>query len=450
MGIVRQMRLVSNNIGYGPCPEPDDEVEQHLILSSDGELRFFSFCYGDGEPYDKAKERCFKTISPEKARYVLSLITAYFEHNSDGIFATDVGEWSLVLIDESGTEVRYKGSLCDGYEFEGKNLSSVLREVVGMPNLFAFDDCGEEIVIERITLDYQRVRQCRNDPAFAQEFPFVTLETSERLLIDRSTDTIEISKTETDGVEIHHSYRFAYGVDVFLDRYGKDLFEDMPTTPPEAAEMPTDVRKYSLSMELSGGGRVERSGYYDKFGVPDDLQDFMEGLTGFLQAHSKMEIFDPDLYLFTNRVPEENLIFCSCSFKRHGPTYYYLTDDHTLQVGDFVLVPVGSHGREKVVRIEKIDVRPESKPLFDPAQTKRIICRCEPDEEPNAWTPPPPYFCPLIGREVTDDECFSICLVIQNDEDSETLNRFNPPPKWDADKESICWQCEHIFGNGEL
>ena len=32
-GELRKIRLVSNRLGYGPCPEPDEEVEQHITLN---------------------------------------------------------------------------------------------------------------------------------------------------------------------------------------------------------------------------------------------------------------------------------------------------------------------------------------------------------------------------------------------------------------------------------
>ena len=34
-GELRKIRLVSNRLGYGPCPEPDEEVEQHITLNAE-------------------------------------------------------------------------------------------------------------------------------------------------------------------------------------------------------------------------------------------------------------------------------------------------------------------------------------------------------------------------------------------------------------------------------
>lgn len=38
---LRKIRLVSNRLGYGPCPEPDEEVEQHITLNAEGQLAQF-------------------------------------------------------------------------------------------------------------------------------------------------------------------------------------------------------------------------------------------------------------------------------------------------------------------------------------------------------------------------------------------------------------------------
>lgn len=73
MGPLRKMQMVSNNIGCGTCLAPNDEVEQHISLSADGEVNFSAFCYGSGEPYKKVwNGNCF--IPPELAQSILALI----------------------------------------------------------------------------------------------------------------------------------------------------------------------------------------------------------------------------------------------------------------------------------------------------------------------------------------------------------------------------------------
>lgn len=318
-----------------------------------------------------------------------------------------------------------------------------------MPDLMVFDDYGEEIHIERVTLDYHRTVQLKRDPVLGPQDYVTTLETTERLQIDRASAAIELVRQWGGGVETRHSYRFFTGVGIFLDNYGPNLFEKVPEIPNEAVEDPADQRLYSITLELSDGRRVERSGYYDKFGVPSDLGHFLNGLAAFLRRYERLEIFDPDLFMRSNRVKEPELIFCSCAFQRGGQTYYYLTEDETLSVGDFAWVPAGKGNREKVVRIESIKAYPKDKPPFDPFNTKHILRRCEENEIPPEWTifDPPTFFCPLIEREVKPEECEAICRVVQNGDDQSTLDELDPPIEVDLTKEAKCWQCDNPWFN---
>ena len=46
-GQIKDMKLISNHICFGPCPGPDDEVEQHLSLFADGRVFFSGYVYGE-------------------------------------------------------------------------------------------------------------------------------------------------------------------------------------------------------------------------------------------------------------------------------------------------------------------------------------------------------------------------------------------------------------------
>ena len=37
-GTLKKMRIILNNICYGPMPEPDEEVEQHLTINDEGRV----------------------------------------------------------------------------------------------------------------------------------------------------------------------------------------------------------------------------------------------------------------------------------------------------------------------------------------------------------------------------------------------------------------------------
>lgn len=58
-GRVTRIKLISNNICYGPRPEEDDEVEQHITICSDDEPYFMGFS-------ENGRSRDFQILSKLK------------------------------------------------------------------------------------------------------------------------------------------------------------------------------------------------------------------------------------------------------------------------------------------------------------------------------------------------------------------------------------------------
>ena len=69
-------------------------------------------------------------------------------------------------------------------------------------------------------------------------------------------------------------------------------------------------------------------------------------------------------------------IYCSVVFEEGQKSYYYLTGDDSIKIGDFVLVPAGKDNHEAVVQVVDIEYfSAEDVPL--PAEkTKHIIRKC--------------------------------------------------------------------------
>lgn len=140
-GEVQEMKLCSNCLGYGPRLEPTDEVEQHLTLTKDGNVKFSDYCYGTGEKYQKVDSKSFK-IASEKSINLLTRIQDYFSNEYDTSFATDVGSWDLILTNTEGKTYRFHGSLCPLGDTLIE-LSELYHQNLDMPELFMFD--GQEM-----------------------------------------------------------------------------------------------------------------------------------------------------------------------------------------------------------------------------------------------------------------------------------------------------------------
>ena len=142
---IKKMRIISNNICYGPMPEPDDEVEQHLTINNEGRVWFSGYTYGrGGERYEKVRSKNYR-IEKAATDKLLEAIAAYFGNKYTKIFATDIGNWVMELTNTEGVTYKFGGSLCADFDYEGTDLSDLVRDIVGMDDLYFFDgNCKPE------------------------------------------------------------------------------------------------------------------------------------------------------------------------------------------------------------------------------------------------------------------------------------------------------------------
>ena len=61
-------------------------------------------------------------------------------------------------------------------------------------------------------------------------------------------------------------------------------------------------------------------------------------------------------------------------------SYYYISDDDTIEVGDFVIVPAGKDNHEAVVEVVKKEYFAEENVPLPMEKTKHIIRKCTEDD----------------------------------------------------------------------
>lgn len=90
----------------------------------------------------------------------------------------------------------------------------------------------------------------------------------------------------------------------------------------------------------------------------------------------------PDLYVFDGQsgLDSTKYIYLSVEFSEGGKTYYYRTDDKSIECGDYVVVPVGNYDK-KVVKVVDVEEYSESDVPMPIEAVKDIIEKIEP---PNA------------------------------------------------------------------
>jgi len=132
----------------------------------------------------------------------------------------------------------------------------------------------------------------------------------------------------------------------------------------------TDVGSWDLTITSVSGKEYKFDGslYY----APGDwLQEFSKNLRRYLKRW--------DLFVFDgNTKPEaDGIMFCSCEFEGGDKTYYYISEDPSLEEGDMVRVPVGDHGRTAIVEIVDIEYFKEDEVPMPLDKVKKIIERID-------------------------------------------------------------------------
>lgn len=116
-------------------------------------------------------------------------------------------------------------------------------------------------------------------------------------------------------------------------------------------------------------------GSVDKNGLPDAFEEFADAVFDFIRFYGWGEILDPSVYGKVKRRTTD-YIYCSVVFEEGQKSYYYLTEDDSIKIGDFVLVPAGKDNREVVVEVVNIEYFSEDNVPLPIEKTKRIIRKC--------------------------------------------------------------------------
>jgi hypothetical protein len=69
-------------------------------------------------------------------------------------------------------------------------------------------------------------------------------------------------------------------------------------------------------------------------------------------------------------------LYCSVTFDEGYKTYYYLTDDDSIEVGDLVMVPAGKDNHLAMVEVVNIEYFHEENAPLTISKTKKIVRKC--------------------------------------------------------------------------
>lgn len=373
-GTPKKLRIVSNNICYGPCPEPDDEVEQHLTINTEGRVWFSAYAFGDGtEKHIKTRSKNF-SIDKSIALEILNKVSSYFSEEYEELFATDIGDWILEITNTEGKTYKFRGSLCADFEVDEIDLSDLIRESLNISDLYVFDGDNKPDEIQKIILDYHRITKIKpREVPKDVTWECATWDYTEHLIIDRKTETLEHIQNIGTGCKVSRKYEVEGGIESLLDDFdADDLFKNVVGNSADVIDDPNETKDYKITIDYKKNPQKIVTGTFDKNGLPDDYEEFVDTIFDFMRFYGLGEIFNPSVYGKAKRL-KCDFIFCSVTFDEGYKSYYYLTDDDSIEVDDFVVVPVGKDNHEAVVQVENIEYFNKSNAPFPVEKVKRII-----------------------------------------------------------------------------
>lgn len=401
-GNVKKVKIHSNNMGYGFLPREGTEVEQHLTITDDGRVWLTRYAISEDLNFaklTKTEQRKFK-ISSDKAKFLLDKYTKYFRDEYEISFATDVGSFEMQITDDEGKTAYFIGPLICEFEVDGYDLSQLTRDTVEDQTLFVFDN-NEFERIERITIDHEYKKKI-----VAADGQVVTWNPTNHIVIDRKTDTIEYTYKIGTECDVTRKYHVAQGVSNFLDELEyQNLFVEFEEKELDAIISADDEATYTATVDFLRGPSRIVAGRYDKQGLPVDWPEFIEDLYDFMSFYGFGEMFDEKQYGRTYRKTND-YIFLSVRFGEYGKTYYYLTEDDTIQVGDQVVVPVGSEGKERIVEVAKKEYYSSDRVPMSIEKVKSIVGKfIRPEENDKGEMM---IYCPMCECEISADTCYDI------------------------------------------
>lgn len=379
-GSVKKIQIISNNICYGHCPEPDEEVEQRLTINADGRVWFSGYNFGqDFHNYLCGRRKNF-TIGKKAAAPILNAIGTYFSTAHDTTFVTDIGRWDVTITNTEGKPYQYTGSICCDFIAVDVDLSDLIRDILDLPDLFVFDGNSKPDSVNKISINYHRVTKIKPKVPFSDSVEYCTWDYSEQLILDRESESLEHIQQFGSGCIVSKKYYVQDGVVNLLDNLDADrLFAHIYGNSPDDLIDPLETKNYEITVDFKRRPRLMIKGTFDKNGLPSDFPELAESIFDFMQFYDIGEMLNPAVYTKARRKTNDT-IFCSVEFNESGKSYYYATEDDTLKIGDDVLVPIGKDGHTAIAKIIRIEYFQEDKAPFPMDKIKQIIRKCTDDD----------------------------------------------------------------------
>jgi len=245
-------------------------------------------------------------------------------------------------------------------------------------DLFVFD--GNPDRVEDLTVKYHRISKIKpKEVPEGASWEYVTWEYWEELKIERENETLTHIKQIAEHCKQTNVYEVEGGVSNLLDAIYPEIFDYMPDVPDDIVDNLNEVRNYEIVLHSKHGEERQISGYFDKYGLPEEWADFIDKVYNFMAFYGVGELFN-EAYYNKPRRRKSDYIFCDVVFEEGCKTYCYIADDDSYEVDDMVLVTADKDNHEAIVRIVDKNYYTAENAPFPVDKAKHIIRLVEDSE----------------------------------------------------------------------
>ena len=367
-----QLNLMLDNPNDGGV-----ELEQHLTLNDRGRVWFSAYGFKNLE-YKKLRKENF-SVDKKGTNFLFDLLEKFFSVAHEMPVVLDGDYCFIELTNTDDEKFVYAVFLCDEYIQDNYNLSDVFRDVIGRTDFYAFDGKARFHIVDKIVLDFTRVKKFLPNAPKGFKADYVTWNYKEQIVIDRKDHSFAQYVVIGKGCKIAHEYYVEGGIENLLDSFdGDNLFRIVPKTPDNVINNPDDISLYRITVGYRNESEYMVEGVFDQYGLPEDYDMFVTALLKFMGFYN-FGLGETLLKLNYNkkRRCEGQYIYLTCIFEEHGKTYFYRTEDDTIDINDFLIVEAGSDNHKAIVKVVGVEYYDEDSVPFPVSKTRSILRRAE-------------------------------------------------------------------------
>jgi hypothetical protein len=205
------------------------------------------------------------------------------------------------------------------------------------------------------------------------QYPGSTIEKDtkkyENLIIDGIEDKIYYTRTDCRSCTIKNEYSFDKGYlsDYILSNCGSYFIDPFEEEKKEYIEPYVEVIVTHQTLIK------EKYTYnYNRGELPIFWDDLILSISSFIKKHNSIgDLFNPEVY--NHGIRENEYVYCKVKFDDSHKTYYYLSDDYSIRIGDSVEVAVGNDNYFKEATVETVEYYDKEKVPYPLEKMRKIL-----------------------------------------------------------------------------